>query len=493
MQFNSYGFMIFFPIVVGLFFIIPAKLRKLWITVASLCFVAIASVKYMAVLVAVILLSYGLALFMDKIKDAKRKKLFLWGAILMSMSFLLVTKYIGFIFDIPAGILNFFFGTSLKCPFNPLIPLGISYYSMQVVGYIIDVYQGRVSAEKNLLNYAAYISFFPKLIIGPIEKSDFLKQVKVIEHKNLWNWTRVTQGATLLLWGYFQKMVLADNLSPFVTKVYADYASLGSVELFIAMELSILQLIFDFSAGSDMAIGMARIMGFDLRENFEAPFFATTMKEFWTRWHMSLSHWLRDYVYIPLGGNRKGKVRKYINILITFAVSGLWHEASFKFILWGLVNGMYQVVGELWGPFWNGINAKLNTKKESASYLGFQHFRTYTLYALVMLLFFLPSIKDTGMYLYRMCTRHNPWALFDGSLFEFGVDAKTAFVLFVLSVIYIWLEKIKYHTGERLPELLAKQCIWFRWMVLLGLFVGIVVFGAYGRSLMAGNFVYFAF
>lgn len=470
MQFNSYGFMIFFPTVAGLYLIVPKKIRVLWILLTSLIFVSQASLKHMLVLCLEIVVSFVLGLFIDRQKNDKTRKALMIGGVVTGLALLCSVKYIA-----------------------AFSAFGMSYYTLSAISYIVDVYKKDFRPERNPINYAAYLAFFPKIVIGPIEKCSFIKQIKVLEHKSLLDWNRISAGMTLMLWGYFEKIVLADNLSIFVTDVFKNYETLGMAELLPGMYLGVVQLLFDFCAGTDIAMGAAQIMGLELSENFTAPLCALTMKEFWGRWHKSLSGWLKTYVYIPLGGNKKGVFRKYINLIITFVVSGLWHTISLKFVLWGLILGLYQVVGDIIAPCFNRLHTKLGTRRDTEGYRTFQRFRTFSLYSFVMLFFFMPSTGDVFRYLGRMTTCINPWILFDGSIWRHGVDAKLGFVLFVFTCIFFWLEKIKYETGKKVPDLLAEECLGFRWMVLIGLLLSIVILGAYGSSFMAGNFVYFGF
>jgi len=470
MQFNSYGFMIFFPIATLVYFIIPKRLRVIWLLLTSLIFVSQASIKHTLILCMQIGISYIAGLLIDRQQGERKRKLIMVCSVVACAGLLLSVKY----------VISF-------------AAFGLSYYTLSAISYIIDVYRKDFRPEKNPINYATYLAYFPKIVIGPIEKSVFIKQIKLLEVKNLFSWQRVSSGMTLMLWGYFEKMVLADNLSTFVTRVFGNYETLGLAELLPAMYLAVVQLLFDFCAGTDIAMGAARIMGLELSENFSAPLCALTMKEFWGRWHKSLSDWLKRYVYIPLGGNRKGRIRKYINLIITFVVSGLWHAINLKFVLWGFILGLYQVVGSLCEPLFDRLHGRLGTRRESAGYRALQRFRTFSLYSFVMLFFFLPSVGDVVKYIKRIIICPNLWTLFDGSLWNYGINAKMGFVLFVFTLIFFKLESIKYNTGKKLPDILESECLPIRWAVLIGMVVGIVIFGAYGSSFMAGNFVYFGF
>lgn len=337
MQFNSIEFMLFFPMVLIIYYIIPRKVRCLFLLVASYYFYASWNLKYSVLIGTSTLLTYACGILIEKLGDSiKKRKGILIGCLLLNFGILLLFKYGNFALSTLDGILLITVSKSISYRFEFLLPVGISFYTFQAVGYVVDVYRGDTKAERNIIKYALFVSFFPQLVAGPIERSkNLLRQINEIERLKLWNARRVTSGAILMVWGLFMKMVISDRVAILVNTVFNSYERYGRTELILGAIGFTLQIYCDFGAYSMIAVGVARIMGVDLMENFNTPYFSMGIKDFWSRWHISLSTWFRDYLYIPLGGNRKGKLRKHINTLIVFLASGLWHGANWTFIIWG--------------------------------------------------------------------------------------------------------------------------------------------------------------
>lgn len=333
MLFNSYIYLCFLICALAILFIIPKKCRYIWLLTASYCFYMSWSIKYIILVSVTAFTTWLSALLIKKYNNIK------WIFILsicINIAILGILKYSNFFLDSITYMLNKFNIPYYVKDFNVVLTVGISFYTFQALGYLIDVYKGKIEPEKNIIKYTLFVSFFPTINAGPIERADnLLKQINQIDRIQLWNYDRIANGAVLMLWGYFQKLVIADRVSILVSTVYDKYWSYGSVGLIMASIGYGLQIYCDFSSYSLIAIGSAKIMGFELKENFNAPYFSKSIQEFWRRWHISLSTWFRDYVYIPLGGNRCSKGREYINLMCTFLVSGLWHGANWTFIIWG--------------------------------------------------------------------------------------------------------------------------------------------------------------
>lgn len=341
MQFNSIDFMIFFPVVISMYFLIPKKLRGIWLLIASYYFYMSWNPGYAVLIAGSTVVTYLSGLVIDRLQKSKntkkiKKKVILILCLVVNLGILALFKYGNFAINSMNSILTALHITIIQTKFNLLLPVGISFYTFQTLGYVIDVYRCDVEVEKDLFRYALFVSFFPQLVAGPIERSkNLLPQMRNIANIKLWNAKRITSGAILMVWGFFMKMVIADRISLLTDTVFDNFRMYGSTELIIAVIGFSIQIYCDFGSYSLIAIGAARIMGFNLMENFNTPYFARNIKEFWDRWHISLSIWFKDYLYIPIGGNRKGTVRKYINLLIIFLVSGLWHGASWNFVVWG--------------------------------------------------------------------------------------------------------------------------------------------------------------
>lgn len=358
----------------------------------------------------------------------------------------------------------------------------------------MDVYQGKITAERNIFRYALFVSFFPQLVAGPIERSkNLLKQIDNIENLHLWNYENITHGIILMLYGLFQKMVIADRAAIIVDNVYDCFWIYGSIELIFATILFGIQVYCDFSSYSLIAMGAAKVMGFNLMENFNTPYFSRSIKEFWRRWHISLSTWFRDYLYIPLGGNRYSKIQKYRNLLITFLISGLWHGANWSFIIWGGLHGIYQIIGDLIKPIKNYFNAFFHVKTESFSYKFGQMLITFVLVDFAWIFFRMNSLKNSIKFIYFMIIKWNPWVLFNQTLYTLGLDQKEMHILLIALCILLLIDFIRYKHNLLLDVFLETQCLWFKWGSIFFLFFFIIIYGIYGPEFDSKQFIYFQF
>lgn len=336
MLFNSLAYAIFLPLVFIIYWIMPSKHRWILLFAGSYYFYMSWNYKYVVLILFTTIVSYVAALLLEKTTQKAVKNTIVASTLVLCLGVLFVFKYYNFAVE---SLANFI-------PFEPrymnfLLPVGISFYTFQTLSYVIDVYRGDIAAEKHFGVFATFVSFFPQLVAGPIERStNLLPQIKGKHEFDLEN---ANYGVRLILWGLFKKMLVADNLAVFVDLVYGDIYSYTGGAIFIATLFFTIQIYCDFSGYSDIARGSAKLFGIELMENFKSPYFSTSVKEFWSRWHISLSTWFRDYVYIPLGGNRVTKIRNYLNVIITFLVSGLWHGASWNFVVWGGIHGLAQV------------------------------------------------------------------------------------------------------------------------------------------------------
>ena len=330
MLFNSCEYLIFLPVVFALYWLFPQKYKWILLLGASYYFYMSWKAEYLALIVFVTVVSYAAAFLIENTRSILGRRIILIIGILISLSLLFVFKYFNFIALSINGVLESFRREARIPLLEVILPVGISFYTFQTMSYVVDVYRGKVSAEKNLGIYATFVSFFPQLVAGPIERtSNLLPQIK---RNHYFEYSKAVYGMRLMLWGYFKKLVIADNLSPFVERVFNDPYSYNGFALLLSTIFFTFQIYCDFSGYSDIAIGTAKLFGIDLMTNFKSPYYSTSIKEFWSRWHISLSTWFKDYVYIPLGGNRVSKLRNYFNYLITFLISGLWHGANWTFV-----------------------------------------------------------------------------------------------------------------------------------------------------------------
>ena len=304
--------------------------------------------KYVVLILFTTLVSYVAGICIEKQNSEGKKRLILAFACVVSLGVLFFFKYFNFVSETIAKMVSFFVMPIEPIMLNFLLPVGISFYTFQTLSYVIDVYKGSVSAEHHFGKYATFVSFFPQLVAGPIERTDnLLPQIKE-EHR--FDYEQASYGLKQMAWGFFKKIVIADTISQYVGSVFDKPHSYQGFAFVLATLLFTVQIYCDFSGYSDIAIGTAKLMGIKLMINFNSPYFSQSIKEFWSRWHISLSTWFRDYVYIPLGGNRVGKVRNVLNLLITFLVSGLWHGANWTFVIWGGIHGIAQIIENILIP-----------------------------------------------------------------------------------------------------------------------------------------------
>lgn len=363
MLFTSLEFLFFLIAVVIIYYLIPNNtLRKVFLLVSSYYFYACWSVAFLAILFYETALSYGIG-FSFKDKKTKIDKWKLIVSIFMLLMPLLCFKYLNFILG-SFGDFASIFGWVLHIPeFKLLLPIGISFYTFMSVGYVIDVYQERIKPEKNALDYALFIVFFPQIASGPIGRApQLLPQIKM-KHSLLYD--NIAAGCRMMLWGFFMKLVVGDRAGIYVDTVFGNWEHHNGTSLLLATFMYTIQIYCDFAGYSLIAIGTAKTMGYELMNNFERPYFSKNIGEFWRRWHISLSTWFRDYVYFPLGGNRCRKSRVYLNLIITFLVSGLWHGAAYTFIIWGLLHGLVQVVDKATKSLRNNLWGKASISENS--------------------------------------------------------------------------------------------------------------------------------
>ena len=327
----------FFAIILAVYYILPHKFRWGLLLLASVVFYASADWKMLALIGGSIVVSYIAGLKIEQAENEKQKKVWMAGCIILLVAILMLFKYFGFFADVIGNMLG---ATSFV--FNLVMPLGISYYTFKIISYLVDIYTGKIDAEKHLGYYALYVSFFPQILCGPIERADyFIPQLKYgckFEDK------LAAEGLERIIIGLFKKLAIADRLALYVGTVFDAPTAYPGLASIMAVAFYTIQIYCDFSGYSDMAIGMAQMLGIRTRENFNYPYFSRSIKEFWSRWHISLSSWLRDYIYIPLGGNRKGKMRKHLNTLAVFLVSGIWHGSSLSFVFWGAMHGLWNMI-----------------------------------------------------------------------------------------------------------------------------------------------------
>lgn len=402
MIFNSLAFLLFFPIVVVGYFLLTMKLahynKKLANTfsqflllAASLFFYAYWNPVYLILVLISVAVTWVSGLLIEG-RKVSPKRLILAASLIINLGILFFFKYYNFFID----SIQFVIRREIPFPvFNVLLPVGISFYTFQALGYSIDVFYGKVQAERNFFTYALFVTFFPQLVAGPIERTgNLLPQFKV---NHVFEYDRVTSGLRLAVWGMFKKVVIADRLAVYVNGVFDNPGVFPATSLVVAIFFFAFQIYCDFSGYSDIAIGCARVLGFNLMNNFEQPYFSRSITEFWRRWHISLSTWLKDYLYIPLGGNRKGIFRQKLNLLITFLISGLWHGAAGHFVVWGALHGLYQIIGRSTVPYRDTLCRKIGLGEEKFLRKITQVFITFVLVCFAWIFFRAKTIQDAWL------------------------------------------------------------------------------------------------
>jgi len=498
--FNSLEFLIFFPIVTLVYFVIPRKAKHLWLLVCSYYFYMCWNAKYALLILTSTVVTYLSGLLMEKVtkgaeqSDAaevvRRKKWIVAGSFIINLGILFFFKYFNFAMNTLTALFGLFH-IQLNLPtLDVLLPVGISFYTFQALSYTMDVYRGDIYAEKSFIRYALFVSFFPQLVAGPIERSkNLLKQLAVPKR---FSFDAFREGLLLMLWGFFLKIVLADRIAIFVDAVYADYKTYGGFYILVATVLFAVQIYCDFSGYSTIAMGTAKILGVDLMENFNAPYLSTSVAQFWRNWHISLTSWFKDYLYIPLGGSRRGKVRKSLNKMIVFLVSGLWHGARFSYVVWGGLNGLYQVIGEWLTPARNRLIALLHLHPDSMAHRLAQGLITFILVDFTWLFFRASSLTDAVNMIKSLFSVQNPWVLVDGSLYKCGLDLPNFWLMLICIGVLAFADVCK-HRGICVRKVVLKQDYWFRWVFIAASVLLILLFGKWGPAFDQSNFIYFQF
>jgi alginate O-acetyltransferase complex protein AlgI len=391
MLFNSIQFLIFFPIVTITYFLIPHRYRWALILTASCYFYMAFIPKYLLILAITITIDYFAGIGLEKYEGRKRKWLLI-ASILSNIGMLAFFKYFNFANENLTTLANFIGWNYPIKNLAIILPIGLSFHTFQSLSYTIEVYRGRYKAERHFGYLATYVMFYPQLVAGPIERPQNVLPQFHTEHK--FDYQRVTDGLKWMAWGMFKKVVIADRMAIFVNPIYDAPNQYGGPALLVATLAFAIQIYCDFSGYSDIALGSAQVMGVKLMKNFNHPYFAKSISEFWNRWHISLSTWFRDYLYIPLGGNRVSRIRWIFNLFITFVVSGFWHGANWTFIIWGALHGLYVVFFGMTGNIWKRISEIVRLSKFPWLERRIAIFSTFSLVSFAWIFFRANSLSD---------------------------------------------------------------------------------------------------
>ena len=493
MTFNSFEFLIFYPLVLLLYFVLPKASRPYLLLLASYYFYACSNIPLVLLILATTAVSYSAALLIEKSERKGIKRAALVATLTVCFGALFFFKYFNFLSESAAGIVSLFGGEASFVTLKLILPVGISFYTFQTLSYVIDVYKGGIRAEKSFVYYALFVSFFPQLVAGPIERPEnLLPQLKSVcgrdERSGAYKWNRedAVKGAKHMLVGFFKKIVVADLISVYVNSVYNDASGVGAIGIIIATCLFAVQIYCDFSGYTDIAIGCARIMGIRLMKNFDHPYMAKSIKEFWSRWHISLSSWFKDYLYFPLGGSRCKRWRHLLNLMIVFLVSGLWHGAAWTFVIWGALHGLYQIVGILTGPSRDRLLKKMGIEVSSAPVVWIRRVVTFILVSFSWIFFRANSFSDaitlvSGLTDFSMGLKE--------TLALMGLDLTGALMTVLSIVSLLIIEKLLHYeeSADGSEDLIKNGAftyvIWivaFAWMLLLS-------------KDMVSTFIYFQF
>lgn len=497
MLFNSLQFLIFFPIVVLIYFWIPQRVKYIWLLAASYYFYMCWNPKYALLMLASTAITYASGLAIGRARRAKSpqrakalQKTAVAVSFILNLAILVFFKYFYFIFDNIKNILLLWNIQLAEPAFDIILPVGISFYTFQALSYTMDVYRGEIYPERNFLKYALFVSFFPQLVAGPIERSKNL--LIQISQPHKFDYNQARRGLFLMLWGFFEKLVIADRAAILVNQVYNSPGDYGGMSILLATVLFALQIYCDFSSYTDIARGAAEVMGFSLMKNFQQPYFSKSIAEFWRNWHISLSSWFKDYLYIPLGGNKRGVVRKYVNVMIVFLVSGLWHGASWHFVFWGFLHGAYQVIGALLYKTRVWITDHLHITRQSHAHHLFQRLVTFGLVCFAWIFFRADNLSVAMDMAGKIFTQFDPWILTDGTLFQLGLDGPNFLVLGLSVAVLFGVSCCQYYQEPVRDGVLASNLI-ARWCVYFALLFAVLIFGIYGPQYSASQFIYFQF
>lgn len=487
MSYISFSYYVLVIILLVLYYVLPKKARWLVLLAGSGCFyyLLVDRRRRLVLFALSVLVSFlwGILLGRHRKKEAassRAGKYLLAGGILCSCAPLFAFRLGDFL---PDSILSGSF-------FRSIMPIGLSFYSMQIIAYLVDVYRGEIEPEKNILKYSLFVSFFPLVIQGPISRFKQLSHQLLEGHS--FDWENLMGGIQLIIWGFFLKLMIADKSAVIVNEVFDHYTYYPGLFVLIAGILYSIQLYADFLSCVTLSQGVAQLFGIQVIDNFMRPYFATSIREFWHRWHISLSSWLKDYVYIPLGGNRRGRAVKYCNLTLTFLVSGLWHGGGWNYLFWGLLHAGYQITGEMTAKARKVCLERLHISEDSRGRKAGKTVITFCLVTLGWILFRAESLKAGVRMIISMFSTCNPWILFDDSLFQMGLVQKEWEVL-ILAILVLVLVSILQERGIRLREWFAKQNLLIRWTIYLCAIWSIWIFGTYGFGFNAQDFIYGGF
>lgn len=531
MALNSLTFLAFLAIVVLVYYIVPKKIQWVVLLVASYGFYLSSGIDHVIFIISTTLFTYGAGRLMQSFRDKQKKEIAAMGdiskeqkrelkkvvakkvrvvqviTVLVNLGVLAYVKYLNFFIDGLNDLFSLFAWDASMPMINVIVPLGLSYYTFNTIGYIVDVGRGKHPAEKHIGKYALFVSFFPSIVQGPLFRFGDVGMQLQQTHK--FDYNNVKYGAQLIMWGFFKKLVIADRLAPITQTVFAPgFTDYNGSQIFFGVLAYSFQIYGDFSGGTDITRGAAQMMGIELPVNFERPFFATSMADFWHRWHASLGAWMREFVFFPVMlckpvtalskkfrksfGPHAGKIVPSVAApFVVFFLIGIWHGLSWQYITNGLYNAILISSSVALAPVYDKLGKLLRINTEAATWKLFQMLRTFALLCVSRVIVKAPSIGDAFKMIKAMFTSFDPDFLlgFDGEIYTYGADEKSLWVVF-FAIMILLVIGILQERGMKIRETISQQNLVFRWAVFLGLLAIILVFGAYGPAYDASAFIY---
>lgn len=477
MSFTSLLFVVFVACVLLVYYIVPARFQWLVLLLASVIFYLKYDIKAGIFIVLSTILVWAGALKISKAKSTVVQKVILITVIALNVLILIGLKYATFL----RGFLS---------SHGIIVPLGISFYTLALIGYLIDVYRKKIQPETNFLRVLLFTSYFPHILQGPIARYQNLMQQFDGKKKAL-SYQQLTMALQLIIWGYIKKLVIADRAGIFVDNVYDQYLGVGGTMLFVASLLYTIQIYADFSGCVDIALGVSELFGIKLQNNFSQPYLSISINDFWRRWHITLSSWFRDYLYIPLGGNRKGKVRRWLNVLIVFTVSGLWHGVGLTYIIWGFIHGIYQVIGAGLKPVKEKLYIRMKLINSKFLYIV-KLVVNFLLINQAWIMFRATSPKMALYIMGKSISQCSLWQLFDQTVYQYGVSQRQMLMLLFFIIIMVFVD-ILHEKVIRIREMIGRCVLPVRWGIYLAALFSIILFGVYGIGYDAADFIYMRF
>lgn len=489
MFFNSIDFAVFFPIVFTIYWLLSKNLtlRNVFILIASYFFYGCWNWKFLMLIITSSIVDYIIGRYIMKSTSKSKKKVLLIVSLMVNLGILFYFKYFEFFVSSFADSFSLFGRAFDTDTLNIILPVGISFYTFQTLSYTIDIYRGKLKASTDPIAFFTFVAFFPQLVAGPIERASHL--LPQFSQRHHFNYDQVKSGLLLMAFGLFKKMVIADRAAILVNQVYNSPDDYYGVQVIIATILFAFQIYCDFSGYSDIAIGASRTLGFDLMKNFNTPYFSKSITEFWRRWHISLSTWFRDYVYIPLGGSRNGQFAMYRNLFLVFVISGLWHGAAWTFVIWGAIHGTVIVIEKALSKSRNKIKNQLQLKNSQPSGKLFYIFITFSIVCFAWIFFRANSIGD-ALLLVSKISLDNFSIVFTDELFNLGLS-RSQFLILITAILLLIYFEIRLKKVKILNQLSSQPLI-YRWACYLCIACTITLFGIYGLD-SSSQFIYFQF